>query len=90
MPIAGPGCRPTGMEQAVDVRDPAAVHRQDLPPTNGWGDLIGNGTVVPMRHCGKKIATGCEPICSRCHTSFIQNNLALTFQQLNTGSPLFE
>jgi hypothetical protein len=42
------------MEQAVDVRDPAAVHRQGLPPTNGWGDLIGNGTVVPMRHCDKK------------------------------------
>jgi hypothetical protein len=25
-----------------------------LPPTNGWGDLIGNGTIVPMRHCDKK------------------------------------
>jgi hypothetical protein len=43
------------MEQAVEVRDPAAVHRQGLPPTNGWGDLIGNGTVVPMRHCDKKL-----------------------------------
>jgi hypothetical protein len=50
MPMAGPGCRTHRQEQAVDVRDPAAVHRQGLPPTNGWTRRGGTGAGCLTKH----------------------------------------